>query len=1095
MFERIFNISQINNKVVGLSNELKSIYTYNTFKQLDEAIVLVCNSLYEANKLYQSLIKYTDQVLLFPMDDFLTSEALAISPELEITRLETLNELIVDNYKIIVTNLMGYLRFLPDVKIYKQKYLDLKLNQIIKIDDLVSKLIDMGYVKETIVNKTGEIAVRGFVVDIFPIDSKNPIRIEFWGDQIETIKEINVDTQLTIKKITSFKIGPKTEFLTDQKCDITNLKQKELPQYTKVVNINAYLKDPIVIFNNYDEIINSYNLLEQEMDEYTKNTQNDKNTKYMHNLKDIVTKKVIYFTNFDDEIINVKNIENYNVKNIEPFKGTIDKIKKRIEEYLNNYQIIICLSNKYQANKLINQFDSDKFILTNEQKLINDKVNIIVKDINEGFIYNNLMVITEAELFNQNKKQIKYKTNFKLGVKIRDINKLNVGDYVVHFTHGIGRYCGLKTLTKNGLKKDYLQIAYKGDDKLYIPVEQIELISKYASKEGATPPLNSLSGNGWEKTKLKIKEKIETIAPELLELYAKRQTVKGFAFKPDDKEAIIFAKQFNYTPTADQIRVYEQIKTDMEKPYPMDRLLCGDVGYGKTEVAFRAIFKAIMSSKQTAILCPTTILSNQHYNNTLERFEKFPINIALLNRFTSISQSKRIINDLKEGKIDILIGTHRILSDDIIFKDLGLLVIDEEQRFGVKHKEKIKQYKNSVDVLTLSATPIPRTLQMSMTGIRDLSLIETPPVNRFPVQTYVLKQNKQIIKDAIYKELSRNGQVFILYNKIDDIERQVAIINELVPDAKIAYAHGRMDKQRLENVMIDFINKEYDVLICTTIIETGIDIPSVNTLIVLDSDRFGLAQLYQIRGRVGRSDKIAYCYLMYDEHKMLNDIAIKRLKAIKEFTELGSGFKIAMRDLAIRGAGDILGKKQAGFIATVGIDLFLEMLNEEIEKLKGHEVIKDEIKETPTLIEVETTIDDRVAKEEELKIEIHQKINQIKNYDDLIKVKEELTDRFGKLPDNLIIYMYESWFEALTKQLKITKIKQLKNFVEITLPIEITNNIDGQKLFMEVSKLSRMFRFSMRGKHLVITLDTIKLDKHFIYYLVDLMLIIEALKK
>ena len=1085
MFENIFKIDSQGRRIVGLTNELKSIYIYNLFIQKKQSIVLVCNSLYEANRLYQSLSKYTNDVLFFPMDDFLTSEALAISPELKVTRLETLNELVKDNNKIVITNLMGYLRYLPIPSLYKTKCISLKINQEIKIDNLVSQLIDMGYNRETIVNKTGEIAVRGFVVDIFPIDSKNPIRIEFWGDQIDTIKEINIDTQLTLKHINSFEIGPITEFLVSEKPkEIEN--HRKLPNYGKVVNISRYLSNPITIYNNYEELQVGYKLLQNEMFEYTKSMEYDKNTKYMHDWLDVEPKDYLVFENFS----NIDD-KQYKIKQVDNFKGTIEEIKIKLENYSKQYQVVICLPSRYQVDKVLKNFDDEKYIFTNEKEIIKNKINIIIKDINEGFIYEKLMVITDKELFNLKEKQTKYKTNFKLGTKIRDINKLNVGDYIVHFSHGIGRYCGLKTLVKNGLKKDYIQLQYKNDDKLYIPVEQIELISKYSSKEGVVPKLNSLTGNGWERTKLKIKEKIENIAPELLELYAKRQASEGYAFAPDDKENIEFAKQFAYQPTVDQLRVYEEIRKDMEKPHPMDRLLCGDVGYGKTEVAFRAIFKAIMSGKQTAILCPTTILSKQHYNNAINRFKEFPVNIALINRFTQPAEVKKIITNLKEGKIDLLIGTHRLLSDDIIFKDLGLLIIDEEQRFGVKHKEKIKQYKNNVDVLTLSATPIPRTLQLSMAGVRDLSLIETPPVNRFPVQTYVLKENKQIIKDAIYKELSREGQAFILYNKIEDIETKVTEISNLVPEAKIQYAHGRMEKQQLDKVMNDFTEKKFDVLVCTTIIETGIDIPTVNTLIILDSDRFGLSQLYQIRGRVGRSDKIAYCYLMYEEHKMLNDIAVKRLKAIKEFTELGSGFKIAMRDLSIRGAGDILGSEQAGFVATVGIDLFLEMLNEEIEKLKGNKVEKPELKDNQTLIQVETTIDDNVVLEDELKIEVHQKINKIKNEDDLNKVKSELTDRFGKLPDNLIIYMYESWFEALANELKIVSVKQTRNFIEITLPKEITENIDGQKLFLEVSKLSRMFRFKMMGKNLIIILDTIKLDKHFIYYLVDLLLIIK----
>ena len=534
----------------------------------------------------------------------------------------------------------------------------------------------------------------------------------------------------------------------------------------------------------------------------------------------------------------------------------------------------------------------------------------------------------------------------------------------------------------------------------------------------------------------------------------------------------------------------------MESDKPMDRLLCGDVGYGKTEVAFRAIFKAIISGKQAAILCPTTILSSQHFKNAIERFKSFPVDIALLNRFVSPKETKETLEKLKKGQIDLLIGTHRILSDDVKFKDLGLLVIDEEQRFGVKHKEKIKEYKNNIDVLTLSATPIPRTLQMSIAGIRSLSLIETPPIDRYPIQTYVLAENKQIIKDAIYKELARGGQAFVLYNRVENIETQKIELQRIVPEAKIGVAHGRMNKTELENVMIDFINKKYDILLCTTIIETGIDIESANTLIIIDADHFGLSQLYQIRGRIGRSNKIAYCYLMYASNKVLSEVATKRLKVIKDFTELGSGFAIAMRDLSIRGAGDILGSQQAGFIDSIGIELFMQMLNEEVAKLKGEKVVKEEKNDTPPLINVATSISDNFVSDEDLKIEIHKKICSIDSYNSLNEVKQELEDRFGKLSEDLIIYMHEELFEKQAEELNIKQIRQTKNSIEITLDKELTDKIDGETLFFETSNLSRMFRFSMKLGHLVITLDTIKLDKHFVYYLLDFLKILKkSIKK
>ena len=665
-----------------------------------------------------------------------------------------------------------------------------------------------------------------------------------------------------------------------------------------------------------------------------------------------------------------------------------------------------------------------------------------------------------------------------------------------HGIHGIGRYDGLKTIVKNGLKKDYLTITYRDNDKLYIPVEKLDLITKYSSGDASIPKLNKLGSHEWQKTKAKARKHAEDIAEDLLKMYAIRESKKGFAFDKDGKEQIEFEKEFDHTETPDQLRVTEEIKKDMESDKPMDRLLCGDVGYGKTEVAFRAIFKAIISGKQAAILCPTTILSSQHFQNAIERFKSFPVDIALLNRFVSPKETKETLEKLKTGQIDLLIGTHRILSDDVKFNRYTYRVIDEEQRFGVKHKEKIKEYKNNVDVLTLSATPIPRTLQMSIAGIRSLSLIETPPVDRYPIQTYVLAENKQIIKDAIYKELARNGQVFILYNKVANIDIELMEIQNLVPEAKIGVAHGQMNKNDLEQVMMDFTNKKYDILLCTTIIETGIDIESANTLIVIDADHFGLSQLYQIRGRIGRSNKIAYCYLMYAPNKVLSEVATKRLKVIKDFTELGSGFAIAMRDLSIRGAGDILGSEQAGFIDSIGIELFMQMLNEEVSKLKGETPKEEETKDTPPLIDVETSISDNFVSDEDLKIEIHKKICSIDSYKSLNEIKNELEDRFGKLSEDLIIYMHEELFEKQAKTLNINHIKQTKNSVEITLDKELTNKIDGETLFFETSNLTRMFRFSMKFDRLTITLDTIKLDKHFIYYLLDLLKIIKkSIKK
>ncbi len=1074
MFNSLFKDFDYKN-VTGLNHELKAIYVYNKFLKENKPILFVASTLYKANGFYKSLKTYTNDVLFFPMDNFLTSEALASSPELANDRLDTINNLIKDNKKIVVTNLMGLLRYLPSRSNYKNNIIDIKVNSDIDLEKLKEQLIEIGYNRETIVTKTGEVAIRGFVVDIFPLDSDKPVRLEFFGDTVESIREFDVDTQLTVNKLDSIQILPMSERLDGN--------------FESIID---YLDNNLIVYNEYSEIEAEYNDLLNEIKEYNESIGINKD--YMHRLEDISVNDTINLVKYDNIINDDKNIS-YVSYNIENFPNKLDEINKVLNKYLKDKKtVVICLNNKYQINKILDNIKNDNIVITNEFEIFDGKINLIIKELEQGFIFNNYVVISENELFHKSINKIKYKNNFKYSTKIRNIDKLEVGDYVVHNVHGIGRYLGIKTLTKGDLTKDYLVVEYKNNDKLYIPVEKIELISKYSANGGVAPTLNKLGGIEWAKTKKRVQAKLENIAGELLELYAKREASEGYAFKPDDKYQIEFENEFIYEDTVDQRKVTEEIKRDMEQARPMDRLLCGDVGYGKTEVAFRAMFKAVYSSKQVAFLCPTTILSSQHYKNAIERFKDYPVNIACLNRFITTKEKNRILKDLKEGKIDILIGTHRILSDDVIFKDLGLLVIDEEQRFGVKHKEKIKKMKESIDVLTLSATPIPRTLQMSMVGIRNLSLIETPPVNRYPIQTYVLEENSKIIKDAIYKEIARDGQVFILYNHIDDLERKAAEIKMLVPEANIVCAHGQMDKNKLEQVMLDFINKEYNVLLCTTIIETGIDIPSVNTLLIMDADRFGLSQLYQIRGRVGRGNVIAYCYLMYTKGKSITDVAEKRLNAIREFTELGSGFKIAMRDLSIRGAGDILGSEQAGFIDSVGIDLYLKMLDDEIKKLKGLKVKEEEKDEMP-LLDVSTTISDNYVEESELKIEIHRMINEIDSYEKLDEVKNTLEDRFGKFSEDINIYMYEELFEKLAKDIGVESIRQTKTFIEVTLSKELTNNIDGQKLFLDLSRLSRMFRFKMHLDKLVVTLDTVKLDRHYVYYLIDFIEILKNAQK
>ena len=1090
-FDNIFDVGSMSSdySIIGLNKEMSSLYIYDSFIKYNKGILVVASELYEANLLFEYLSKYTDKVLFFPMDDFLTSEAISVSPEFKAERIDTLNKLINDDKYIVVTNLMGYLRYLPLPSLWKDSNVNISVNCDYDRDSLLNKLYNMGYIRNVLVNETGNIGVRGYVIDIFPIMEENPVRIEFWGDTVTSIKYFDVDTQRSISEIDNICIYPFTEFLlNDYSIDFIN-SQKYLANYGSVASIYDYINDGICFFSDYNLILNSYSILVDTIMDYDANYSADIKINYMNSFTDIAIKHSVYIMNFDN-VVNksVKSLK-FSINNIENYDNNYEKLKSDLLNYVkNNKTVIICVLDKNMASRISNYLEIDDIIYTDECNIINGKINLIIKSIPRGFIYGNYIVISDVDIFSLGNTVKKYKSKFKTGTRTSNILDINKGDFVVHEMFGIGIYDGLVTIPKNGMKKDYLKIIYADDDILYIPVENIDRISKFSGKDGVGVKLNSLSNDNWQKKKGKVKAKLESIADDLLKVSADRELKVGFAFKKDDENQKMFDIGFVYTETPDQIKAINDIKREMESSKPMDMLLCGDVGYGKTEVAFRAMFKAVDSGKQVAYLCPTTILSNQQYTSCIERFKDFPVRIELLNRFVDKSRQKKIIDDLEKGLVDIVFGTHRLLSNDVKYRDLGLLVVDEEQRFGVTHKEKIKQYKSTVDVLTLSATPIPRTLQMSMSGVRSLSLIETAPQERYPIQTYVLEENNLVIKDAIYKELSRNGQTFILYNNVNNIETKVNEFRSLVPEAKIDYAHGQMNKVTLENKMNNFINNKFNVLVCTTIIETGIDIPNVNTLIILDADRFGLSQLYQIRGRIGRSNKIGYAYLMYGKNKFLTDTAIKRLDVIREFTELGSGFKIAMRDLSIRGAGDILGREQSGFIDSIGIELYLKMLNDAVRKSKGEKIIEEDTKKNDKpLIEVSTHISDSYISDVELKILIHKKINEVKDETTLNDIRDELSDRFGKISEEMEIYMYEEWFEKIAKSLGINKVVTMKNNIDIELPCELSSKIDGERLFNDAYSISKMFRFLYKDSSIHIILDTIKLEKHFLIYLIELL--------
>lgn len=1040
--------------VCGLTEELTIQYYLNYYNKKHENVLIVTNTLYDANKIYQGLKTYTDDVCLFPMDDFLASVALAISPDLKVRRLETL-EYLKEHSGIVVTNLMGYLRFLPSIKESTNFELILEKGKTYERDELLSFLDKLGYSRDSLVTSTGEYAVRGYIIDIFPIESDHPIRLEFFGDEIDSIRFFNEETQLSINEVSNFKLMPFSEVSTEQHN-----------------SLYEYMNKPFTFFVDENQILNGYNKILEDIKDYNESKNTD--DAFMYKYEEIMV----------DNFMRVETVNNYadsisyNSKPMIKFKGNYDSLKDYVLSTYKKNTLIIYLSNDRQINSIESLFDH-----VNIGTIINGEINIIKKKVNEGFIINNYSAISEYDI-DDIKVVNTYKNSYKLGRKIKSFDDLKVGDYVVHQSNGIGIYGGIKALTKNGMQRDYILINYAGNDKVYIPVEKINSIYKFSDADGVKPKINSLNSTNWAKTKMKVKAKIKDISGELIKLYAARNNIVGYAYKTYPEEEV-FDSYFQYTATSDQEKCIKELKHDLSSKVPMDRLLCGDVGFGKTEVAFRGMFKTVMNGHQVAYLCPTTLLSRQQYKNALERFKNYPINIALLNRFVSFKETNRIIKGLKDGTIDIVFGTHKLLNDKIDYKNLGLLVIDEEQRFGVTHKEKIKELKNNVNVLTLSATPIPRTLKMAMSGLRDLSIIDTAPVNRYPVQTYVLEENDVLIKDAIYKEMSRDGQVFILYNKVKSIEDELTKIKKLVPEARVAIAHGQMDKNELEKVVSDYIDYKYDILLCTTIIETGIDIPNVNTLIIIDADNFGLSQLYQLRGRVGRSDKIAYAYLMYKPSRILTETAKKRLQSIKDFTELGSGYKIAMRDLSIRGAGDLLGSEQAGFVDSVGLELYTQMVNDEIKRLKG-EVVEEE-DETNPLIEVENHIDDAYVKEENIKIEIHKIINEIKDEESLLKAKEEIEDRFGVVDEKMEIYMYEEWFEKLARLLNITRVKQTESLIELELGEDVSNKIEGDKLFLIAYNINPKFRLAYKMKKIYISLPKVNLDKHFIYYEVKLL--------
>lgn len=1118
--------------VAGLSGSSRTVLTAAVYEQMKRPIMVVTHNLLQAQKLYDDLVNLVNEkeVFLFPANELIAAELSVASPELRAQRIEALNYWCVQTKGIIIVPIAGLKKLLPPLSLWRKFQLSLKVGEEIDIDRMLMTLVQMGYVRTEMVSTPGEFSVRGGIIDVYPLTEENPLRIELFDTEIESIRYFSLEDQRSREKVSQVFIGPATEAvleaenysriisrledglaqslrkLKDDKAkmqlsqnisfDLEQLKNGQKPNqifkylslaYETPASLLDYLpRNGLVIIDEISRVHEmNDSLVKEEAEWYTallSEGQIIHDLHISHELPAILQKRelpVLYLSLFLRHVANTnpQNIINISCKPMQNFHGQMHLLKAEIDRWKrSNYSILFLGPDPERVKKLervLDDYEIEARTAAVSSQILPGTVQIMQGSLQTGFELSiqKVAVITEEELFTKRAKKTPSRQKLSNAERIKSYSELKIGDYVVHVNHGIGKYLGIETLIINGVHKDYLHIRYQGTDKLYVPVEQIDLVQKYVGSEGKEPKIYKLGGSDWKKVKKKVQSTVEDIADDLIKLYAEREAAVGYPFSPDGDLQREFEASFAYRETEDQLRSIQEIKKDMERPRPMDRLLCGDVGYGKTEVAIRAAFKAIADGKQVAFLVPTTILAQQHHETLRERFQDFPINIGLLSRFRTKKQQTETIKGLKAGTVDIVVGTHRLLSKDIVYHDLGLLVIDEEQRFGVTHKEKIKKLKTNVDVLTLTATPIPRTLHMSMLGVRDLSVIETPPENRFPVQTYVMEYNGALVREAIERELARDGQVYFLYNRVEDIERKAEEISFLVPDARVAYAHGQMSENELESVMLNFLAGEYDVLVSTTIIETGVDIPNVNTLIVYNADRMGLSQLYQLRGRVGRSNRVAYAYFTYQKDKVLTEVAEKRLEAIKEFTELGSGFKIAMRDLAIRGAGNLLGAQQHGFIDSVGFDLYSQMLKEAIEERRGD--IHAEVRKTVEIdLEIDAYIPDAYIKDGHQKIEMYKRFRSADTLEDIEELQDEMQDRFGEYPDEVAYLFQIAELKIYALQNGVEQVKQSKQEVTVLLNEEVTDTIDGGKFFQLGDQIGRSVRPGMEGRKLKILIQT-----------------------
>ncbi|WP_123042690.1 transcription-repair coupling factor [Cohnella candidum] len=1084
--------------VAGLSGSARQAVVAAMFRELQKPILIVTHNMFSAQKMADDLQECLNdgEVLLYPANELIAAETAISSPETSARRLEVLLKLAEGFRGVVVVPFAGLRRFQPDRQTLANSRIDLKVGGTKPLDEFLKDMVALGYERVDRVEQKGHFSVRGGIVDFFPLASSIAYRVEWFDDEIDSIRTFDPTDQRSIDKLDAYSVGPCRELIADARRfgaaaqHAYDLMQKQLEKMSDrqakerleseisreidLLRQNVYFseiykyvsllyperqtlldyvpKDTLLIMDEPNRLGETAKQLERDESEWSVHLLQQGKTLPGFTLAVPAEQamypkqfQVVYLSLFVRQIPHTQpqNIVNFVCRSMQNFHGQMNVLKAEMERWRKSGAHILMLAGSPERAERIRRVLDDYHIEAPE---------ILLGNLQSGFELPSvkLVVITEGEMFTQKQRKARrVDRHLDNAERIKSYTELKVGDYVVHQNHGIGKYLGIGTMEVAGIHKDYLHILYAGGDRLSVPVEQFDLIQKYIGSEEKEPKVSKLGGQDWNRVKSKVRSSVKDIADDLIKLYAARQETKGFAFGEDTTYQQEFEAMFPYEETNDQLRTIREIKADMQLPRPMDRLLCGDVGYGKTEVAVRAAFKAAIEGKQVAVLVPTTILAQQHYETFRERFSGYPFNIKVMSRFRSRKEQNDAIKGLKAGTVDVVIGTHRLLSQDVIFKDLGLLIVDEEQRFGVTHKEKLKKLKTNVDVLTLTATPIPRTLHMSMLGVRDLSVIETPPENRFPVQTYVVEYSPTLVREAIERELARDGQVYYLFNRVQGIYQMAEQISALVPDARVAVGHGQMSEQELERTILDFLDGEYDVLVSTSIIETGVDIPNVNTLIVHDADKMGLSQLYQLRGRVGRSSRIAYAYFTYQRDKVLTEVAEKRLQSIKEFTELGSGFKIAMRDLAIRGAGNLLGAEQHGFIASVGFDLYSQMLAEEINQRKsewGGAAVPVQPVNTQLDLGVDAYLPPDYIYDSIQKIEIYKKVAGSTTLEDVSDLFDELVDRFGDPPKAVLNLLAVARLKVYGRRYGVESIVHRGDDVTLKFEDRRASEVEGPKL-------------------------------------------------